>query len=99
METISRTRRRVVILPDRDPPRRKPRQRPNARYYDPMKNWRKLSRHLEDSELNRILLMDFSKYVYGDMGRFSGAENFPASLKAVIGDAGIGGEDRLIGGT
>ena len=41
---------------------------PNLKYYDPKKNWRKIKRHLDDPELNRILVKDFNKFTYGRWG-------------------------------
>jgi hypothetical protein len=34
-------------------------------YYDLKKNWRKVKRHLQDEDLNRILVWDFDKFSYG----------------------------------
>jgi hypothetical protein len=35
------------------------------KYYDLVKNWAKVKRHLDDPELNDILVADFNKYTYG----------------------------------
>jgi hypothetical protein len=34
-------------------------------YYDAKKNWRKIKRHLNDDEANRVLVEDFNKFTYG----------------------------------
>lgn len=35
------------------------------KYYPVVKNWRKIKPHLQDKELNKILVRDFNKYTYG----------------------------------
>lgn len=42
---------------------------PNACYYDPKRNWSKLSRHLDDPELNTILVSDLNKYTMSALGK------------------------------
>jgi len=36
-----------------------------VKYYDLKKNWPRVKRHLQDKELNDILVRDFNKYTYG----------------------------------
>jgi hypothetical protein len=36
-----------------------------VKYYDLTKNWSKVRRHLNDKELNDILVLDFNKFTYG----------------------------------
>ena len=38
-------------------------------YYDLIKNWRKVKRHLRDPELNDILVGDFNKFTEGCLGK------------------------------
>lgn len=37
----------------------------SMRYYDLKKNWPKVRRHLNDKELNDILVRDFNRFTYG----------------------------------
>jgi hypothetical protein len=38
---------------------------PQVAYYDLRKSWRKVKRHLNDKELNAILVRDFNRFTYG----------------------------------
>lgn len=39
------------------------------RYYDLVKNWRKVKRYLNDKHLNAILVRDFNRFTYGAWGK------------------------------
>ena len=39
------------------------------KYYDLKKNWHRVKPHLEDKELNDILVRDFNKFTFGRWGR------------------------------
>jgi hypothetical protein len=45
-------------------------------FYDAIKNWRRIKRHLADAEFNLILIEDFNKYTYGQW-----REPFPAESR------------------
>jgi hypothetical protein len=47
------------------------------KYYDLKKKWRKVKPHLDDKELNEILVRDFNKYTYGRWHKPFTAGHFP----------------------
>jgi hypothetical protein len=49
----------------------------NIRYYDPVRNWHKIKPHLENPELNDILVTEFNKYTFGRWGMTFTHGKFP----------------------
>lgn len=50
---------------------------PNIHYYDPVRHWRRIKRHLKDPELNDILVTEFNKYTFVRWGWAFTHDRFP----------------------
>jgi hypothetical protein len=62
---VGRDRPRRAAKPTSQPQRTRRIYVARMEYYDLSKNWRTVKRHLEDNELNEVLVKDFNKYTYG----------------------------------
>jgi hypothetical protein len=65
----------------RDGHGRKPRPA-QMKYYDLKKNWRKVKSHLDNKELNDILIRDFNKFTYGRWRKPFTAGHFPTEFES-----------------
>lgn len=53
-----------------------------VQYYDLKKNWRKVKCHLDDAELNDILVADFNKYTFGRWRQTFTRGHFPDEFES-----------------
>ncbi len=59
-----------------------------VRYYDLVRNWNRMVPHLDDKELNAILVHDFNKYTMGLWKRRFAEGMFPRDFESCDWDAG-----------